>query len=89
MRTRHTNIKEIIMVFEKIRAVIAEQLNISEDKITPETSLLNDIGADSLDIFQIISNIEDEFGMEFPHDVATEMKTVSDAVDYIKANASM
>jgi len=76
------------MVFEKIRTVISEQLNISEDKITLETSLLNDMGADSLDIFQIISNLEDEFGMEFPTDVAEKMKTVSDAVEYIQANAS-
>ena len=75
------------MVFEKIRKVISEQLNISEDKITLETSLINDIGADSLDIFQIITNLEDEFDMEFPIDVAEEMKTVGDAVEFIKANA--
>jgi len=76
------------MVFEKIKTVIAEQLGISEDKITLETSLLTDIGADSLDIFQIISNLEDEFGMEFPPDVVEGMKTVGDAVEYIKANAN-
>jgi len=76
------------MVFEKIRTVISEQLNISEDKITLETSLISDIGADSLDIFQIISNLEDEFGVEFPPEVAENMKTVGDAVEYIKANAS-
>jgi len=75
------------MVFEKIRTVISEQLSVSEDKITLETSLLNDMGADSLDIFQIISNLEDEFDMEFPPDVAEKMKTVGDAVEYIKANA--
>jgi len=71
------------MVFERIRTVISEHLNISEDKIKLETSLLNDIGADSLDIFQIISNLEDEFGVEFPTDIVTEMKTVGDAVEYI------
>jgi len=76
------------MVFEKIRAVISDQLSIPEDKITLKTSLLNDIGADSLDIFQIISNLEDEFGMEFPSDVAADMKTVGDAVEYINANIS-
>jgi len=76
------------MVFEKIRTIISEQLSVSEDKITLETSLLNDMGADSLDIFQIISNLEDEFGMEFPTDVAEKMKTVGDAVEYIKTNAS-
>ncbi|MCL2373175.1 MAG: acyl carrier protein [Defluviitaleaceae bacterium] len=76
------------MVFEKIRTVIVEQLSISEDKITLETSLLTDIGADSLDIFQIISNLEDEFGIEFSSDVVTNMKTVGDAVEYINANAN-
>ena len=76
------------MVFEKIRTVIVEQLDIQEDKITLETSLITDIGADSLDIFQIMSNLEDEFGMEFPPEVAEGMKTVGDAVDYIKANTN-
>jgi len=76
------------MVFEKIRTVIAEQLGISEEQITPETSLLNDIGADSLDIFQIISDLEDEFGVEFSADVVENMRTVDDAVEYIKTNAS-
>jgi len=76
------------MVFEKIRTVIVEQLGISEDKITIETSLQNDIGADSLDIFQIVSNLEDEFGIEFSSEVVTDMKTVGDAVEYIKANTS-
>ena len=76
------------MVFEKIRTVISEQLGISEDKITLETSLINDIGADSLDIFQIITTLEDEFDMEFSPEVATEMKTVGEAVEYIKVNAN-
>ncbi|MCL2223978.1 MAG: acyl carrier protein [Defluviitaleaceae bacterium] len=74
------------MVFEKIRAVITAQLDVPEGKITAETSLLHDIGADSLDIFQIISNLEEDFGMEFPSDIASEIKTVGDAVNYINAN---
>jgi len=74
------------MVFEKVRTIICEQLSISDDKITQTTSLTGDIGADSLDIFQIISNLEDEFGVEFSNEVATQMKTVSDAVAYIEAN---
>ena len=76
------------MIFEKVRTIIAEQLHISEDKITPETSLLDDIGADSLDIFQIVSNLEDEFDMEFSQDSVEQMKTVADAVEYITANVS-
>ncbi|MCL2571246.1 MAG: acyl carrier protein [Defluviitaleaceae bacterium] len=74
------------MVYEKIRAIICEQLSISEDKITQATSLTSDIGADSLDIFQIISNLEEEFGVEFTNEVAEQMKTVGDAVVYIEAN---
>ena len=76
------------MVFEKIRTVICEQLNISEDKIILETSLTNDIGADSLDMFQIITTLEEEFDMEFPTEIASEMKTVGDAVEYVKANTN-
>jgi len=74
------------MVFEKIRAIIADQLDISEDTITPETSLITDIGADSLDIFQIVSNIEDAFNMEFSKDSVEQMITVADAVKYIESN---
>jgi len=73
------------MIFEKVKTIIAEQLNIAEDKITLETSLINDINADSLDLFQIISNMEDAFNIEFPHDVVSGMQTVGDAVEYIKA----
>jgi len=75
------------MVFEKIRAIIADQLDIAEDTITPETSLITDIGADSLDIFQIVSNIEDAFNMEFSKDSVEQMVTVADAVKYIESNA--
>jgi len=71
------------MEFEKIRTIIAEQLNIEEDKITPETSFINDLGADSLDIFQIISEIEDAFDLEFTNEAAERVKTVGDAVAYI------
>ena len=74
------------MVFEKIKTVIIEQLGVAEEKITLETSLLNDIGADSLDIFQVISNLEEEFGIEFSSEVVADMKTVGDAVKYIEEN---
>jgi len=72
--------------FEKVRAIICEQLSIEGEKITLETSLLTDIGADSLDLFQIISNLEEEYELEFPAEVATQMKTVGDAIEYINAN---
>jgi len=72
------------MEFEKIRSIIAEQLNISEDKITLDTSFTDDLGADSLDLFQVISELEEEFDMEFSNDAAERIKTVGDAVEYIK-----
>ena len=75
------------MEFEKIRSIIAEQMSISEDKITLETSFTEDLGADSLDIFQIISELEEEFNMEFSNDAAERIKTVADAVEYIKEHA--
>ncbi|MBE6011234.1 acyl carrier protein [Anaeropeptidivorans aminofermentans] len=72
------------MEFEKIRAIIAEQLGIDESKITEDTSFSDDLGADSLDVFQIISELEDEFGVEFDNDDAEKIRTVGDAVEYIK-----
>jgi len=75
------------MTFEKVRGIIAEQIGIAEDTITLETSLVDDIGADSLDIFQIVSNLEEEFGIEFAPDSVEDMRTVADAVGYIDANA--
>lgn len=73
------------MEFEKVREIIAEQMSISEDEITMETSFQDDLGADSLDIFQIISELEENFGIEFANEDAENIKTVSDAVEYIKA----
>jgi len=74
------------MVFEKVRDIIVEQIGISESAVTPETSLVDDIGADSLDIFQIVSNLEEEFNIEFAQDSVEVMKTVGDVVEYINAN---
>jgi len=72
------------MEFEKIRDVIAEQMGISADKITTETRLQQDLDADSLDIFQIISELEDIFGMEFDSNDASQISTVGDAAQYIR-----
>jgi acyl carrier protein len=72
------------MEFEKIRDVISEQMNIDKDKITPDSSFQGDLNADSLDIFQIISELEEVFGMEFSNEAAESIKTVGDAADYIK-----
>lgn len=72
------------MEFEKIKGIIAEQLSIDEETITMETSFADDLGADSLDVFQIISELEEEFDIEFDNDDAEKLKTVGDAVEYIK-----
>ena len=71
------------MVFEKVKEIIAEQMSISEDEITLETTFADDLGADSLDLFQIISDLEDSFGIEFQNEDAEKIKTVGDAVNYI------
>ena len=73
------------MVFEKVREIIYSQMSISEDEITLETTFTDDLGADSLDVFQIISDLEDSFGIEFQNEDAEKIKTVGDAVDYINA----
>ena len=72
------------MEFDKIRDVIAEQMNISKESITEATTFKNDLNADSLDIFQIISELEEIFGMEFDNDAAESIKTVGEAADYVK-----
>lgn len=71
------------MEFEKIRDIIAEQLEISEEEITQDT-LFEELGADSLDIFQIITELEEIYEMEFDTEDAEKIKTVGDAVNYIK-----
>ena len=72
------------MEFDKISEVIAEQMGISKDKITAETTFAGDLNADSLDVFQIISELEEIFGMEFSDEDAEGIKTVGDAAEYVK-----
>lgn len=72
------------MEFDKVKEIIADELGISEDEITMETSF-EDLGADSLDLFQIINTLEEEFGVEFDNDDSNEIKTVGDAVEYVKS----
>ena len=72
------------MEFEKICEVISEQMDVPKDDIKMETSFSKDLGADSLDILQIITELEEAFGMEFTGDNANELKTVADVVEYVK-----
>ena len=72
------------MEFEKLQGIIAEVLNIDAEEITMDTTFEDDLGADSLDIFQIIMGIEEEFDIEISQDIAENIKTVGDAVEQIK-----
>ena len=72
------------MEFEKIKKIIAEVLNVDEEEITMETTFVDDLGADSLDIFQIIMGLEEEFDIEIANEEAEKIATVGDAVEQIK-----
>jgi len=72
------------MEFEKLKKIIAEVLNVDPDEITMETTFQDDLGADSLDVYQIIMGIEEEFDIEIPAETAEQVTTVEDAVEMIK-----
>ena len=72
------------MEFEKLQQIIAEVLNVDVDEITPETTFVDDLGADSLDVFQIIMGVEEEFDIEIPQEEAEKITTVGDAAEAIK-----
>ena len=72
------------MEFEKLKKIIAEVLNVDEEEITMETTFVDDLGADSLDIFQIIMGIEEEFDIEISNEDAEKIVSVGDAVEEIK-----
>lgn len=73
------------MEFEKIQQIIAEVLNIDPQEITMDTTFVDDLGADSLDVFQIIMGIEEEFDIEIPAEKAEKISTVEEAVELIKS----
>ena len=72
------------MEFEKLQNIIAEVLNVEADEITLNTTVVDDLGADSLDIFQIIMGIEEEFDIEIPNQDAEQIVTVGDAIEQSK-----
>ena len=72
------------MELEKIKAIIAEVLNIDADSITEDTTFVDDLGADSLDIFQIITGIEEEYDIELDNESVEQIQTVGDAVEAIR-----
>jgi len=74
------------MEFERLKKIIAEVLNLDESEIKLDSTFTDDLGADSLDIFQIIMGIEEEFGIEIPNEAAESISTVGDVVEAIKAS---
>ena len=76
------------MVFEKVKNVIAEHLDVEADEITLETSMMDDLEADSLDAVEIMMALEDEFEIEIPDEDAEAFKSVGDIVEYIEGKTS-
>lgn len=72
--------------FEKVSEIISKQLSISKDKIKEETVMAEELGADSLDMVEVIMDLEDEFGISIPDEAIPNLKTIKDLVDYIDAN---
>lgn len=72
------------MVFEKVKEMLCEQLDVEEEKVTAESSIVDDLGADSLDVVDMIMSLEEEFDVEIPDEDVENMKTVGDVVKYIE-----
>ncbi len=73
--------------FEKVKEIIVEQLGVDASEVVPEASFIDDLGADSLDIVELIMALEDVFEIEIPDEDAEKITTVQDAIDYIKQNS--
>ena len=69
--------------FDKVKAIVVEQLGVDESEVAIDSTFIDDLGADSLDIVELIMAFEEEFNVEIPDDVAEKIKTVKDTVDYI------
>ena len=72
------------MTFEKIRAILSEQLSVDEEDISLESNIIDDLGADSLDLVDMAMTVEDEFGIELPEEMLEKVQTVEDVINYIE-----
>lgn len=72
-------------MFEKMKKMISEQLNCEEEQITAETSFKDDLGADSLDLFELVMALEDEYNVEIPAEELADLTTVGDVMEYMKS----
>ena len=75
-------------IFEKVQKIVVEQLEVKEDQVTPEASFANDLGADSLDVVELVMALEEEFDIEIPDEAAEQIATVKAAVEYIDKQVS-
>lgn len=76
-----------MVVADKVKSIIAEQLGVKPEEVTPTASFIDDLGADSLDTVELVMALEEEFGIEIPDEDAEKMATVSDAIKYIEEKA--
>lgn len=74
------------MVFEKVKEILIQQLDVEEDKVTMEASITDDLGADSLDVVDMLMSLEDEFDVEIPDEEIENIKVVGDLVKYIESH---
>ena len=74
------------MIFEKLKDIIAEQLSVEADEVKMDSNIQDDLGADSLDVVDLITTIEDEFDLSIPDEAVEEIKTVGDIANYIEKN---
>lgn len=75
-------------VMERVKDIVADNLGVDRDKITPETSFVNDLGADSLDTVELVMELEEEFDINIPDDAAEKIQTVGQAIDHIQTAVS-
>ena len=75
------------MVLEKIKAILSDQFDVEEDKITAETNIADDLGSDSLDVVDLLMTLEDEFDVEIPDEEVENIKTVGNLVKYIEEHS--
>jgi acyl carrier protein len=76
--------EEVASILERVVDIVSEQLGVSKDQISPETSFVNDLGADSLDTVELVMELEEEFDINIPDDAAEKIQTVGQAIEYIE-----